>query len=333
MDLRAASFVIVDLETTGFSPGLDRIVEVCIYRIEPQDSCARRVFDSVINPHRRMGADDVHGISMDEARKAPSFEQVARRLLEALSGAVVVAHNASFDMSFLVAELGNLDVDFDPPYLCTQALAAMLGVCPSGASLEQLCRALYIPLFETVHMARADAQATALAFMMLRQQLFARGVHSVEGVRALAEGHSARSMESLSNPSISLDDFPDLLEGTRPLMPRALTPAQRRVLEQEAVYLSSHERAGEVTVRQEEYAKALMDAVSSFQISQQQFQRLLAMRNTSGMTVGQIRAVHAKVFAAMLSGFLTDSVLDEEERQRLVLLNECLSQLGWAPGQ
>src|SRR5262249_22208543 len=122
-------------------------------------------------------------------------------------------------------------------------------------------------------------------------------------------------------------------EGSRPLSPRALSAAQRRAFEAEAVYLDQIGQREDVVVRREEYTQALRAAVSAYQISQPQFRHLIALRDESGMSAGQVRAVHAKIFASVLSEFLTDSVLDEDERQRLLLLNECLSQLGWAPGQ
>jgi DNA polymerase III epsilon subunit-like protein len=337
MNLATSAFAIVDIETTGPAPGVDRIVEVCVYRVGPGEA-PRRVFDSLVNPHRQvsgrsgeMDSAAMHGITADEARRGPSFEHVARRLYESMQGAVVVAHNAPFDLGFLAAEFRSLGVEFHPPSLCTMALAGLLGIGEPGASLLTLCRSLCIPLVESGHQARVDAQAAALAFMMLRQQMILRGLGTTEALEAVGSVAAARCIEGLSRPLLT--EIPaSMIDSERPLMPRTLSAAQRRAFDAEAEYLRRF-APDEVVVREQGYARALGEAVASYQISKQQFDRLVALRDASGMTAAEIRAVHAKVFAAVLGEFLTDSVLDEDERQRLVLLYECLSQLGWAPGQ
>ncbi|MEM7156365.1 MAG: 3'-5' exonuclease [Myxococcota bacterium] len=93
-------FCIVDLETTGLSPGLDRIVEISVIRLDP-DGSAHVVLDSLVNPQRRMAGTEVHGISDADVESAPTFRHLAPEVLEAMDGAVLVSYNVYFDLRFL----------------------------------------------------------------------------------------------------------------------------------------------------------------------------------------------------------------------------------------
>ena len=88
---------IFDLETTGRSYQKHDIVEASVVRIEPGEK-PHIVFDSLIKPVGRMGASDIHHIYDEDVRDAPTFEQIAPQLAHALSGAIWVAYNVSFDL-------------------------------------------------------------------------------------------------------------------------------------------------------------------------------------------------------------------------------------------
>src|SRR4051812_39854758 len=106
---------VIDFETTGLDAGFDRVVEVCVARIEP--GCQPRiVMDTLINPGRRMDATFVHGITDADVRHAPRFEDVVPDFIEAISGSVVTAYNVSFDLRFLRDELGRCGVAAIPPH-------------------------------------------------------------------------------------------------------------------------------------------------------------------------------------------------------------------------
>jgi DNA polymerase III epsilon subunit-like protein len=92
-----APYAVIDVETTGFSPAAgDRIVEVAIARV-----CAHgRIEDeyaTLVDPGRDVGPVFVHGISNTEVLGAPTFADIAGELLDRMDGAVVVAHNATFE--------------------------------------------------------------------------------------------------------------------------------------------------------------------------------------------------------------------------------------------
>ena len=86
LERRIAStpIAILDFETTGLTPGIDRVVEASVVRIDPGGE-PRLVFDTLINPNRRMSATDIHGITEEDVADVPRFEDIAADLLEAVS--------------------------------------------------------------------------------------------------------------------------------------------------------------------------------------------------------------------------------------------------------
>ncbi|MEC5398273.1 exonuclease domain-containing protein [Uliginosibacterium sp. H1] len=110
---------IVDLETTGGDPKLDRITEVAILVTEGDQLISR--WSSLVNPGMpippRIQA--FTGITDDMVRDAPDFADVARQVAEQCDGAIFVAHNARFDYNFLHNAFARLEKNFEPSVLCT----------------------------------------------------------------------------------------------------------------------------------------------------------------------------------------------------------------------
>src|SRR6188768_1625299 len=95
--------IAIDVEATGLEPGVDKVVEVaCVvfYRGEIE----RHAW--LVNPGRLINpeAQAVHHISDDDVKDAPSFAQIAERLLAVLARGIPLAYNADFDRAFLMAE-------------------------------------------------------------------------------------------------------------------------------------------------------------------------------------------------------------------------------------
>ncbi len=97
--LAGLPLAVVDVETTGFSPGADRIVEVAVVRVAP-DGTVMEQFVSLVDPGRDVGPTWVHQITDEMVAGAPTFADIAGDVLELFDGAVVVAHNAGFDGGF-----------------------------------------------------------------------------------------------------------------------------------------------------------------------------------------------------------------------------------------
>ena len=102
--------VILDTETTGLTPeDGHRIVEIGCLEVVDRRVTGRHLH-VYLNPEREIdeGAAAVHGLTLERLRDEPRFAEVADRLVEFVSGAEVLIHNASFDVGFLDAELGRL---------------------------------------------------------------------------------------------------------------------------------------------------------------------------------------------------------------------------------
>ena len=99
--------IVLDTETTGLSAeGGDRIIEIgCVELVARKLTGNNRHF--YLNPERESHEDalKVHGISADFLRDKPKFDSVAQELMEYLTGAEIIIHNAAFDVAFLNKEL------------------------------------------------------------------------------------------------------------------------------------------------------------------------------------------------------------------------------------
>lgn len=102
--------VFLDTETTGLDPRLGhRIIEVAAVEAIGRELTGNQLH-CYLDPEREIdaGATAVHGLSWDDLRDKPKFSSIADELLNFMSGARVVIHNASFDVSFIDQELARL---------------------------------------------------------------------------------------------------------------------------------------------------------------------------------------------------------------------------------
>ena len=106
--LEDATYVVVDLETTGLSPGSSAICEIGAVRVRGLELVER--FETLVNPRRPLPAPiaALTGIDPRALRGAPPVELAVRRFLDFAGDAVLVAHNARFDIGFLDREVERL---------------------------------------------------------------------------------------------------------------------------------------------------------------------------------------------------------------------------------
>jgi len=162
------SVAVVDLETTGVLPSVDRVVEVGVVLLDDAGTVEAE-FGTLVNPGRDVGPTSLHGITAGDVLGAPTFAEVAPYLASLLSGRIVVAHNALFDLRFLGSEFGRAGLPIGlSPALCTMRLAGLYD--RSLRSLAAICEALSI-VNDQAHAALDDARATALALCRLRELL------------------------------------------------------------------------------------------------------------------------------------------------------------------
>ena len=159
-ELGRTPFAVLDLETTGFSPWLgDRVVEVAVVRTAP-DGTVESSWTTLLNPERDVGPTRVHGLREADVADAPRFLDEAGDIAARLDGAIVVAHNARFDLGFLTAEYARLGATAPAwPALCTLELSYRLGRL--GGGRLGACIAAEGLTHEDKHSALGDATATA----------------------------------------------------------------------------------------------------------------------------------------------------------------------------
>nr|WP_245746244.1 DEDD exonuclease domain-containing protein [Nocardia altamirensis] len=175
------TFVVVDLETTGTSPGADAITEIGAVKVRGGEVLGE--FATLVNPGRAVppAIVQVTGITTAMVYAAPKIDAVLPGFLEFAAGTVLVAHNARFDMAFLRAAAAGCETAW-PSFtvLCTVKLARrVLGrdEAPSVrlSALAQLLGASTQP----THRALDDARATVDVLHALIGRVGNQGVHSL----------------------------------------------------------------------------------------------------------------------------------------------------------
>jgi DNA polymerase III subunit epsilon len=177
MPIRSLEYAIVDVETTGGSfGGGHRVTEIAAVRLRG-DGVVMDEYRTLVNPERPIPAfiSRLTSITWDMVSAAPRFGEVAGDVARVLRGAVFVAHNASFDWRFVVAELDRAGVPLTGSPLCTVRLARKLVPELSSRSLDSLTCFFDIPV-DGRHRAYGDAVATAELFRRLLARLEAQDV-------------------------------------------------------------------------------------------------------------------------------------------------------------
>ena len=107
-------FCVFDLETTGINVSKDRIVEICILKVNPDASRESKTW--LVNPEMPIPKEstDVHGITDEKVKDAPTFKEIAPKILEMISGSDLGGFNSNrFDVPLLAEELLRAGLDFD----------------------------------------------------------------------------------------------------------------------------------------------------------------------------------------------------------------------------
>ena len=168
-------FAVVDLETTGFNPAKDRIVQMAAVVMDGRGRVVD-TFDTVVKPESpdqyEHGAEHVHGISREMVQNGMPLRQALQKIWSITEGRVFTAHNARFDVSFLEAESERVGMGRQVDrYLDTLALARSADKEKQRKhSLEALCQHYGVER-ERAHEAMSDAKATAQILMQLISEL------------------------------------------------------------------------------------------------------------------------------------------------------------------
>jgi DNA polymerase-3 subunit epsilon len=178
--------IIFDTETTGLDNRLDRVIELGGIELDNHFPTGR-TFHVYINPGDRKVHPDalaVHGISDESLKDKPGFAEIVDELLGFFGDARWVAHNATFDMGFINAELARLDLPAITNDLVTDTLALARRKHPMGPnSLDALCRRYGIDnSHRTKHGALLDSELLAEVYIeLIGGRQTALGLTSADG--------------------------------------------------------------------------------------------------------------------------------------------------------
>ena len=159
-------YAIVDVETTGLSPGAEKITEIAIYLHDGKQVVDE--FQSLINPEKKIPYRIVQitGINNQLVQDAPKFYEIAKKIVELTEDKILVGHNVRFDYSFIRSDFKSLGFVFGGRTLDTVRLSRKLIPGRRYYSLAKLCKDLGIEN-PARHRAAGDALATTRLFEIL----------------------------------------------------------------------------------------------------------------------------------------------------------------------
>ena len=185
-------YVVFDIETTGFSPVKNRIIEIGAVKVSGGEIVDR--FSTFVNPETPIPFEIVKltGIHDDMVMDSPTIETILPEFLEFCGDAVLVAHNANFDMSFIKENAKRLNIPKEFTYVDTVGIARLLLPNQAKHTLDAVAKTLGISL-ENHHRAVDDAGATAEIFVKFIPMLEKEGATTLKDVNRLG----AASVESV----------------------------------------------------------------------------------------------------------------------------------------
>jgi DNA polymerase-3 subunit epsilon len=314
---------ILGLETTGLSPGYDRIVEVAVVRCDP-GSEPKLVFDTLVNPQRPMSATEIHGITDKDVTDAPKFQDIAEELLATVSGCVIAVYNAFFNMRFFDFEIQCTRVSHSPPHICLMYLRPLLGL-GNRCSLLDACNIYHIPLANS-HLASSDAIASAKLLNIYYDFMQKQGIQTFGDLSSRGSYKFLNSF--LFDPIIvSAGSNFSLHNKLRSRIAPKKNDSIKDVAKEEQKARIDLNRALAL------YWDALKTVITDLSITDQELEYMHKLHQSSGLKKEHIRYMHARAFAAIISQFIEDRRMDDGECLKLKKLHQCLSALGWAPGE
>ena len=180
------TYVVFDIETTGCSAVTDRIIEIGAVKVE--DGKITDKFSTFVNPKRPIPfrITELTGITDEMVIGSLDIETILPQFIEFIGDAVLVAHNASFDVGFIEQNCKRQKIEADFTYVDTVALARVLLPALNRFKLDTVAKALNISL-ENHHRAVDDAGCTAEIFVKFVQMLKERELTTLAKVNEFGD--------------------------------------------------------------------------------------------------------------------------------------------------
>lgn len=179
--------VALDTETTGLDPNNDRVISIGAVRLHGARLYRSQTLNMLVNPGRSIPNRTIaiHGISNAMVSDAPSFDQIADRVLDYTDGLVLIGHHIDFDVAILRSETRRCGRDWRPAAsLDVMLLYAGLFPDRQALRLDEIATALDVPVIGR-HSALGDALTTGEIFVRLIDAMSAQGFDTLEAAQAL----------------------------------------------------------------------------------------------------------------------------------------------------
>ena len=180
--LRDLTYVVFDTETTGLSPTQgDQIVSIAGVRIVNGRILTGETFNRVVNPGRWIPKESVrfHGITDSMVVDKPPIRVVLPQFKTYVADAVLVAHNAAFDLKFIRMREAESGVSFSNTVLDTMLLSSFIDGTPENQNLDAIAERYGITVTDR-HTALGDSLATAAVLLRLITALEAKGIRTLD---------------------------------------------------------------------------------------------------------------------------------------------------------
>ena len=184
-------YVVFDIETTGFSPDLNNIIEIGAVKVREGKIVDR--FSTFVNPREPIPfrIEQLTSINDSMVINAPGIEVVLPQFLEFSKDCVMVAHNADFDTSFIMKKARNLGIETEFTIVDTVSLARILLPQLNRYKLDTVAKALNISL-ENHHRAVDDAECTAYIFVDFIEKLKSMDVFNLDELNSMGDNSEER---------------------------------------------------------------------------------------------------------------------------------------------
>lgn len=163
-------YTVIDLETTGLNPKLDKIIE--IGGVKVREGNVVEEFNTFVNPGRKLSERiiDLTGITDEEVEKAPYIEEILPEFLTFIGEDILLGHNLIFDYSFVKKAVVNQKLTFEKMGIDTLRIARRFLTDLESRNLGFLCNHYGISL--SAHRACNDARATHELYQKMAEQFY-----------------------------------------------------------------------------------------------------------------------------------------------------------------
>lgn len=296
-------YCVVDVETTGVSARLDRIVEIAIVALDGHGA-TEWAWTTLVNPQRDVGPTHIHGLRASDVQSAPVFGDIAGYLAYLLAGRVFVAHNASFDWRFIDASFEREGI-MTPTIAqtCTCQTARSVGLTP--ATLAACCE-FYSITNNHAHSALGDALATA--------ELLTRLANLDDPDNQASVRWGLQQTEPW--PSIPIRETQGVQRPPAPIQPAMTSTADGR--ETLAAFADMEVTFGHLdvsTVNDDEavYLAAVEQALGDRVITDDETAELHALANELALTSEQVASAHRTFLHGVAASHWADGIISAGE--------------------